>query len=170
MLKRGTSSNWVCADVPSLWLKLSYFWCLTIGFVPSLTFPASLTCCLRDVAALSSAALSVLLSFWSVSSIVSFLSNAASTISKWRHLSRSSSSIPAKVAFNLSPIRTRSLPDQREFTQPRRPAIVNENRLFSLSSWTATETKATQPERVIAGAIVKRSTNATVTANGNTRW
>lgn len=92
--------------------------------------PSWLTCCLRDVAepwfaALSGAPLS------STGPGTSALaaagprsSRAASTISMCLHLSTSSSSTPASVALRRSPMRTRSVPDQSEFTQLRRPAIL----------------------------------------------
>lgn len=92
-----------------------------------------LTCCLRDVAepcSASEAALSwvPLSSFARGSSALAVAevrsSRAASTISRCLHLSSSSSSTPASVAVRRSPMRTRSLPDQSEFTHPRRPAIL----------------------------------------------
>lgn len=93
-----------------------------------------LTCCLRDVAEpcfASEAALSAVPLSSSTAPGSSALvaadprsSSAASSISKCLHLSTSSSSTPASVALRRSPMRTRSVPDQSEFTQPRRPAIL----------------------------------------------
>lgn len=96
--------------------------------------PGWLTCCLRDVAEpcfASEAALSGLPLSSSTAAGSSVLlsvdprtSKALSTISMCLHLSTSSSSTPASVALRRSPMRTRSVPDQSEFTQPRRAAIL----------------------------------------------
>lgn len=70
----------------------------------------TLTCCLQDVTQLCS--------------LGRLLSRAASTKSSCLHLSSSSSKTPASVALRRSPMRTRSVPDHSEFTQPLRPAIL----------------------------------------------
>lgn len=108
-------------------------------YVPS-EFPTSpLTCCLREVAALSSAALSTPSPWWAGAP---FMSSTASTLSSCRPLRRSSSNMPARVAFNRSPIRTRSLPDHSEFTQPRRPAIVRAKSVWRQTRWSPVNGRA----------------------------
>lgn len=86
-----------------------------------------LTCCPRDVAVLCPASSwASLPSAGSGSGSVAFARSprTASTISRCLHRSSSSSRTPASVALRRSPMRTRSVPDQSELTQPRRTAAI----------------------------------------------